>query len=342
MDIGLNVDYDGKKNIVMEGEIVKDYPIGGMICEYARFRPTELKPIILENPYFHYTDLKKNGADALMSFYKTMLDKFGVVTAVMVVTDFLALMSDFTQASEEELKKLLGYLNDDKEESLIKRFILEDTEFDEFGINNIGQALLSAYATYGDFYVAFKHSFNMLVSGNEYEEEQVMNFLSLYGLDVDYQHIDFRIMLFEGSFHSVYTIKSSLSLILFEAAHAIDANTKFVKCKNCDNYFVPVGRSDSVYCSYPSPQDKAKACRDVGANATRARKMKNDILTQEYRRLYMRLKMAIKRHPENTNLQEKLLELTEGMKARRKKREEGKLSTDAILEWIASLDNLSK
>ena len=47
MDIGLNVDFDGKKNIVMENENIKEYPIGGMICEYARLRPTEIKPIIM-------------------------------------------------------------------------------------------------------------------------------------------------------------------------------------------------------------------------------------------------------------------------------------------------------
>ena len=56
MDIGLNVDFDGKKNIVMEGEIIKEYPIGGMICEYARLRPTGIKPLIMENPYFQDTE----------------------------------------------------------------------------------------------------------------------------------------------------------------------------------------------------------------------------------------------------------------------------------------------
>lgn len=52
MDIGLNVDFDGKKNIVIEGDIIKEYPIGGMACEYARLRSTEIKPLIMENPYF--------------------------------------------------------------------------------------------------------------------------------------------------------------------------------------------------------------------------------------------------------------------------------------------------
>lgn len=70
--------------------------------------------------------------------------------------------------------------------------------------------------------------------------------------------------------------------------------------------------------------------------------MKNDILTQEYRRLYMRFKMAIKRHPERIDLQRQLSELTEGMKLRRKQKEEETLSTDEILEWIASLDSMSE
>lgn len=339
MDIGLNVDFDGKKNIVMEGDIIKEYPIGGMACEYARLHPTEIKPLILENPYFQDTDLKENGSHALMSLYEACLKKFGVITAVMILTDFSDFMADFNRANEDELKRLLDSLNEDKDTNQIKSFVLEETGYNVFGISTIGQAMLVAYAAYADCYVAFKHSFNMLASGEEYEDDQVMAFWELYATNTDFQHIDFHIMFYDNAFHSVYTIKSSMSLILFEAAHAMDANTKFVKCKNCGNYFVPVGRSDSVYCGYPAPQDETKECRDVGAKATRARKMKNDVLTQEYRRLYMRLKMAIKRHPDDTALQERFQELTEGMKVRKEQKEKGAISVDGILEWMTSFDN---
>ena len=342
MDIGLNVDFEGKKNIVMEGDIIKEYPIGGMACEYARLRPTEIKPLILENPYFHDSALKENGGHALMNLYEACLEKFGVITAVMILADFSGFMADFNRANEEELKELIAPLNKDKDTDQIKSFVLEETGVETFGISTIGQAMLTAYAAYANSYVAFKHSFNMLVSGEEYEENQVMAFWGLYADNTDFQHIDFHIMFYDNAFHSIYTIKSSMSLILFEAAHAMDAKTKFVKCKNCGQYFVPVGRSDSLYCGYPSPQDSSKACRDVGANAARARKMKYDVLTQEYRRLYMRFKMAIKRHPERTDLQAQLSELTEGMKLRRKQKEEGTLSADEILEWIASIDKLSE
>lgn len=181
-----------------------------------------------------------------------------------------------------------------------KRFILKDTEFEKFGINNIGALVLVAYMAYADCYVAFRHYFNMLVSGEDkYEEKQMMKFWSLYDSDADFLHIDFRIMFFDSSFHTIYKNKPSLSLILFETVCAVDGNTKFVKCKNCEKYFVPVGQSDSVCCGYLFPQDNTEACRGVGTNATRARKMKNNILTQEYRRLYLRLNVEIKRHPKN-------------------------------------------
>lgn len=340
MDTGLNVDFDGKKNIVLENGIIKEYPIGGMACEYARLRPMEIKPLILKNAYFQDTDLKKNGGHALMELYETCRAKFGVVTAVMIITDFSSFMADYKRANEEELKRLIDLQNADKDTNQIKSFILKDSGYDEFGISTIGQAMLSAYASYAISYVAFKHSFNMLATGEEYEEEQVMGFWGLYASNIDFQHIDFHIMFYDNSFHSIYTIKSSMSLILFEAAHAMDAGTKFVKCKNCGNYFVPVGRSDSVYCGYPSPQDETKECREVGANATRARKMKNDTLTQEYRRLYMRLKMSIKRHPDDEALKERFKELTEGMKVRKKQKEDGTISVDGILEWLTAFDRI--
>ena len=160
MDVGLNVEFDGKKNIVMEGDVIKEYPIGGMICEYARLRPTEIKAFIMENSYFEDTDLKENGGRALMNFYEAMKEKLDIVTAIMVLTDFSNLMADFNRASDEELKALLDSL-DATETHQIKSYILENTGFEEYGISTIGQALLSAYAGFANCYVPFKHSFDI-------------------------------------------------------------------------------------------------------------------------------------------------------------------------------------
>ena len=339
MDIGLRVEYDGKKNVVLAGEIIKEYPIGGLMCEYARLRPTELKEVILRNPFWNEESLSEKGGDALYVFYNDMVEKFGVVIAGIVIADFSSFLRDYLQAERKDLIELIGSLNCDKDEDSIKQFILKDTGFQEFGISTVGQAFLSAYCSYALSYVLFKHTFEQFVLGKEIDDEQIDEILSLYSENVEQQEFDFSIMLYEGKFHSVYSINSSLSLIIFEMAHAIDTEAKIVKCRNCNNYFVPVGRADSVYCGYPSPQDVNKDCRDIGAQATRAKKMKNDVVTQEYRRLYMRLTMGIKRHPEDLKLQMALADLTKGMKKLRKQREEGTVSSDDILEWIHSMDS---
>lgn len=339
MDIGLRVEYDGKKNVVLAGEIIKEYPIGGLMCEYARLRPTELKEVILRNPFWNEESLSEKGGDALYTFYNDMVEKFDVVIAGIVIADFSSFLRDYLQAERKDLIELIDRLNCDKDEDSIKQFILKDTGFQEFGISTVGQAFLSAYCSYALSYVLFKHTFEQFVLGNEIDDEQIDKILSLYSENVEQQEFDFSIMLYEGKFHSVYSINSSLSLIVFEMAHAIDTEAKIVKCRNCNNYFVPVGRADSVYCGYPSPQDVNKDCRDIGAQATRAKKMKNDVVTQEYRRLYMRLTMGIKRHPEDLKLQMALADLTKGMKKLRKQRAEGTVSSDDILEWIHSMDS---
>lgn len=337
MEVGLSVEYDGKKNIVFSNGVIKEYPIGGLICEYARFRPTELKQIILENPYFRAENIKEKSADALMHFYNELFEIYGPVIAELITTEFSKCFRDYICADKSELKKVIAECNSNKKDGAIEQFILENTGFDEFGLSTLGQAFLTAYSTFSYGYVVFKHIFKLFVS-DEYEGDQAEQILSLYAENSEFQHMEFCIMLYDGKFHSIYTISSTLSLIVFEMAHAIDNDTKIVKCKNCNNYFVPVGRSDAIYCSYPSPQDPEKACRDIGAQVTRTKMAKNDVVTTEYRRLYMRLKMRLNRHPEDTRLQEKLTQLTSEMKVLRKQRAEGTVSSDDILEWISSID----
>ena len=79
MDIGLRVEYDGKKNVVLAGEIIKEYPIGGLMCEYARLRPTELKEVILSNPFWSEENLSEKGGEALFAFYNDMVEKFDAI-----------------------------------------------------------------------------------------------------------------------------------------------------------------------------------------------------------------------------------------------------------------------
>lgn len=337
-EVGLCVIFDGKKNVIMDEGNVYEYPIGGLACDYARLHPMELKEIILANPLFHETDLREKGVEATMSFYEALKEKYGIVIATMVITEFSSCFADFNRMSEDEFAEEIAGETFDLS-SKVAEFILADTGYSCFGLETIGQALLTAYCSFAMSYVTFKHCFNILASEEEVDDKTASAFWGFYAENAEFQNIGFTLMYYDGAFHSAYTIKQSISLILFEAAHLIDANIKLKRCKNCKEYFVPVGRSDTVYCGYPSPQDKTKTCRDVGAKETRAKMLKNDTVAKEYRRLYMRLTMAVKRHPDDSTLQEQLNVLTEGMKEKRRLRDAGSISSDDILEWLASMDD---
>lgn len=332
--MGLTVEFDGKKNVVLADGKVTEYPIGGMACEYARLHPTDIKQFILDMPLYEAPFSCENLANALMQMYEAMVPELGQVTAIMVTTDFSNLLTDYTQSTDSERSKLLAQVNENNEGDAVKDFILKDTGFEEFGIATVGQTFLSVYSTYAYSYVGFKSTFNTLMSDDDLNEENLQGFFALFDVKDNFQHFDFNIYAYGGGFHSVYTIKSSVSLIVFEAAHMVDANVKAVKCKNCGNYFIPIGRADRVYCSYPSPQDKSKACRDIGAQNTLVRKRKNDAASSEYRRLYMRLTMQQKRHPQDEQVKKWLEELTTTMQDLRKQRDDGEISSDKILEWL--------
>lgn len=331
---GLLVDYDGEKNVVMY-QGLKEYPIGGMIAEYARLRPTDLKEIILSYSRIDEKTSETGLSEFFPWFVQELEDRFGTVTALIVTFEFMDLVTDTFKMDQGDLDTIFKEI---EKEDRVGQFIFEDSGYYETGNSTNKQLLLSAYYWWADCFVAFKHSFLILVSKKEYEANQVDVFLSMFSENIDFQHIDFKIANFEGKFYSIYTIKSSMSLILFETAHCLDKNVKFIKCANCGEYFVPEGRIDMIYCGYPSPQDKSKICKDIGAQVTRANKEKNDLATKEYRRIYMKYKMITLRHPENREAKKNFEKLTSEVKNMRKKMKNGTITTEKFLEWLKNFD----
>lgn len=251
----------------------------------------------------------------------------------MVTIEFLNFAADIMKMTLEEKKE--WFRMDQKQDDTIFDYIFKDTIYDCQGIDSVMQLLLTCYLWFSESYVAFKHSFLMLASDGEYDESQVDVFLSFFGENINIQHIDFQIAIYEGQFHSLYTLKSSMSLLVFEAAHCMDNNVKFIKCVNCNEYFVPAGRSDAIYCNCSSPQNPSKTCREIGAQITRANKEKNDVATKEYRKVYMKYKMITIRHPEDREGKKTFDRLVEEVKGWRKNMANGIVTTDEFLEWLS-------
>jgi len=62
----------------------------------------------------------------------------------------------------------------------------------------------------------------------------------------------------------VHQIEAMEGLITFEFLNVITSGANIKKCKYCGNYFVPQGRSDTVFCDRIA-KGETKPCRVIGS-----------------------------------------------------------------------------
>lgn len=339
MDFGLTVTYDGKCYTLLSPDYIKNYPVGGLICEYCRLAPTEIKDVILDCSNLDSPVTAESAVSLIEEFHDKLFNKFPPVTATMVSLEFQNCICDWiTAIREDRLSELVEAHYGENAEDAIQQFIFEGTAYNSIGCETILQMMLSNYFTFALTYANVKYMFMHIFEkkeGEEAQQEKVYSACSqFYGDMMDMQHIDFRIVAMEGDLQHLYTIKSSLSLLLFEIANCIQNEQRISKCANCGNFFVPEGRSDTIYCSYPSPHNPEKCCKEIGAQVARANKEKNDIVTKEYRKAYMRYQMMTKRHPHDKEKRQQFNALTEGMKEWRIKLADGSAKADDFLTWL--------
>jgi len=75
----------------------------------------------------------------------------------------------------------------------------------------------------------------------------------------------------------IHLIESMERLIIFEFLNTITSGTVIKKCRYCGGYFVPQGRSDTVFCDRIA-KGEAKPCRIIGSlRLHKAEKMGNPI-----------------------------------------------------------------
>lgn len=337
-DLGLPVIFDGVSNTLLYSDIVKDYPVGGMISEYCRLHPTEIKDVILDCSNIYKEPTLDNLSVFFDEFNKKLLKKFDPIISIMILVEIFNNTYDWYNMNfKDDREKLFNELNNTNTE--IKKFIFEDTTINQPGDENVLQLILSMYLGFAQSYVNTKYLFTEVIKCLEmYDETKdqklIDTFISMYTQYIDFQHIDYRIICTENGFESLYTIKTSMSLLLFEMANCIKKETIFVKCINCGEYFVPDARKDTLYCSYISPQNDKKTCKEIGAQVTRANKEKTDIVTGLYRKTYMRYKMKMRRNPYDKEVKRKYDELTQGIKEWRNNLNQGYSTVEEYLNWI--------
>ena len=143
-----------------------------------------------------------------------------------------------------------------------------------------------------------------------------------------------------GRLTGVFEIKGLGSLVQFETVNCLNNGIVMKVCRNCGYHFPVYGRPDVVYCPYPANGVDGKSCKEVGAQSTRVKREKEDPTVAAYRKVYMRLKMQTRRHPEDRAAADMLAELVrEGKRwrvliERAPEGNEHEISMARYLAWI--------
>lgn len=353
--LGLSLTEKDKQYTIFKDGETENCPIGGLITEYLRIPFVKLRELVDNVPYGDkdFLEVRNNLSRVVsedMFYFENMIPKyFSHIQSSIIVSDFfngLNIISNrerrddmvefsaklITEWKEDEvISKLLpneAWVTVDEIITVRDFFLVLYNEILKMYIliSMLLQSVMRTYDKYGTF------------KPNGVDTKANDHIYEFFEGEIGAQDINYKIIFLEGELQSVYTINSAMSLLLFDFAHVWKNDTAFVKCKNCGKYFVPAGRSDSKYCPYPLTDDSEKTCRDVGAQNTRADKEKNDTTTKEYRRVYMKLNMTAKRHPEDEAAQEKLQRIKLEVKAMRNRLVHGEISTEDFLQWLSQFD----
>ena len=91
-----------------------------------------------------------------------------------------------------------------------------------------------------------------------------------------------------------------VDLILLSIYYLLKHGYTFKRCKNCGRLFVPISRSDEIYCNSISPQDETKTCKKYGSDRLWYENLKKDEAAKLSRNVYMSKQMLVKRNPDIT------------------------------------------
>ena len=95
-----------------------------------------------------------------------------------------------------------------------------------------------------------------------------------------------------------YDIPGLLERLLISAKTLVDEHLIMKKCEICGKYFVPLLRSDAIYCDRPSPADPNLTCKQYGSQKRWYERVKKDEVEMLAKNVYSSKQMLAKRNPD--------------------------------------------
>ena len=350
MNTSLRLLYDGKKyTLLVDGQRFT-YGVG-QILFLAQFLPQETVLRWIRTYPYHTADVCRKtceqAADYLLSFAMGMIDD--TVLLNIFVTSFGYCVEKCLRILDMESKDVEQYLSDTNE-------ILHSNDSDHekrfrlighnISFNNTLEFLTACFNEYYLVYQDYNNFFQAIAADNSDEADEEDRYAlkvlkSLYSGNTGYQSIGCRVCFDpeDERFVTEYQIRSLYSLLVFEYAHMTENGVKVKICANCKRLFIPEKRSDTIYCSYPDPEDsKGRSCREIGAWLKHKNEMSKNATETAYRKKYQYFNVAYNRHKgkidEAVYVARRQMFKDEAT-AKKKELKEGLITADDFIKWVS-------
>ena len=265
---GLIISYEDGKNRVLTSRYEEDssYPVGNLMCLIFQGEILDDISRILHNCIYacpmNEDALTQDSIEEAERYVLSSLLYDDFYPAQRIAQgSFIRVIEQYRALDSQSMARLL------QEE--LRRVSEVDMPFNDIGFSNVGTFLRLCFNNYYVDLVNALSFFTALaatLSGAADEQENATyNDLlgSLQNPDI-VPGIEMKSILdASGGMNNYYVISSFLSLVIFEFAHIESSDVVIRRCQNPDcGKFFTAKRSDAKYCSFPSPQNPSRLCKD--------------------------------------------------------------------------------
>ena len=301
---GLIISYESGKNHVLTPRYEKDssYPVGNLMCLIFQGEILDNISRILQN----CINVCPMNRDTLTQDSVEEAERY--VLSALLYNDFYPAQR-IAQGSFIRVAEQYRALDSQSMLRLLQEELLRVNEnnmlFNDIGFSNVGTFLRLCFNNYYvdlvnaiDFFAAL--SATLSGSANEQEKATYNELLGILQNPDIVPSIEIKSMLdASGRMNNYYVINSFLSLVMFEFAHVASSDVVIRRCQNPDcGKFFTAKRSDAQYCSFPSPQNHARLCKNYYPQLLHSKKIKENELDHLIKNARGRLYNQKRRHPD--------------------------------------------
>ena len=341
---GLMISYDDGKNRILTPRYEKAsiYPVGNLMCLIFQGEILDNISRILYNcinacPMSNDSLTQDSIEDAEHYVLSSLLYDDFYPAQRIAQGSFIRVIERYRALDSQRMSRLL-------QEELLRVNEL-NMPFNNIGFSNVGTFLRLCFNNY---YVdlanalSFFNALSATLSGSANEQEkaaynELLDSLQDPGI---VPGIEIKSMLdISGRMNNFYVINSFLSLVMFEFAHIESSDVLIRRCQNPDcGKFFTAKRSDAKYCSFPSPQNPVRLCKNYYPQLLYSKKIKENELDHLIKNTYGRLYNQRRRHPDSADDVTKLISTLQ-IEADTKKQEvlQKKMTKKNFETWLKSL-----